>query len=120
MAAQADAGVWRKAAPAAVEGLATAAQAADVGAWQKAVPAAVEGRDQRCFGGAAHSVYRRVVLRVCPFAREPCMFGVAGVRGVRAYVYRHQPLSDATAWGMETCEISDFHGSELCEIRVFA
>ena len=98
MAAQADAGVWRKAAPAAVEGLATAAQAADVGAWQRAVPAAVEGRDQRCFGGAAHSVYRRVVLRVCPIAREPCMFGVAGVRGVRACVYRHQPLSDAAAW----------------------
>ena len=44
MAAQADAGVWRKAAPAAVEGLATAAQAADVGAWQKAVPAAVPWR----------------------------------------------------------------------------
>ena len=61
---EADAGVWQKAAPAAVEGLATAAQAADAGVWQKAVPAAVEGRDQRCFGGAAHSVYRRVVLRV--------------------------------------------------------
>ena len=59
MAAQADAGVWQKAAPAAVEGLATAAQAADAGVWQKAVPAAVEGRDQHCFGGAAHSV------RVC-------------------------------------------------------
>eukprot|EP00966_Prymnesium_polylepis_P268989 6213938-Prymnesium_polylepis.1 len=26
------------------------------------------------------------------------MFGVAGVRGVRACVYRHQPLSDAAAW----------------------
>ena len=66
MAAQVDAGVWQKAAPAAVEGLATAAQAADAGPWQKAVPAAVEGRDQRCFVGAAHSVYKRVGLRVCP------------------------------------------------------
>eukprot|EP00966_Prymnesium_polylepis_P078090 1810269-Prymnesium_polylepis.1 len=54
MAAQADAGVWQKAAPAAVEGLASAAQAADVGAWQKAV----EGRDQRVVW------VLRVVLRV--------------------------------------------------------
>ena len=69
---------------------------------QKAASVAVEGRersitDQRCFGGAVHSVHKRLVLRVCPIAREPCMFGVAGVRGVRACVYRHQPLSDAAA-----------------------
>eukprot|EP00966_Prymnesium_polylepis_P230552 5335011-Prymnesium_polylepis.1 len=37
----------------------------------------------------------RVVLRVCPIAREPCVFGV---RGVRAGVCRHQPLNDAAAW----------------------
>ena len=59
MAAQVDAGVWQKAAPAAVEGLATAAQAADVGAWQKAMPAAVEGHDQHCYG-----VQRKVCTRV--------------------------------------------------------
>ena len=45
MAAQADAGVWQKVAPAAVEGLATAAQAADAVAWQKAASVAVEGRE---------------------------------------------------------------------------
>ena len=47
------------------------------------------------------------------------MFGVAGVRGVRACVYRHQPLSDAAAWVHGKREISDFHGSELREVRVF-
>ena len=87
MAAQADVGVWQKAAPAAVEGLATAAQAADMGAWQKAMPAAVEGHDQHCFGGAAHSVYTRVALRVCPIAREnrACSVWRVCVAFVRVY-----------------------------------
>jgi hypothetical protein len=59
MAAQADAGVWQKVAPAAVEGLATAAQAADAVAWQKAASVAVEGREH------AISVVSLVQRTVC-------------------------------------------------------
>ena len=66
MAAQADAGVWRKAAPAAVEGLATAAQAADVGAWQN-------GR-ARGGGGARSALFRwcsAQCVQACGFACVP-------------------------------------------------
>ena len=59
MAAQVDAGVWQKAAPAAVEGLATEAQAADAVVCQKAASVAVEGRKR------AISVVSVVQCTVC-------------------------------------------------------
>ena len=66
MAAQADAGVWQKAAPVAVEGLATAAQAADAVVCQKAMPAAVRWRGTISIVSVVQrTVCTRVWLCVC-------------------------------------------------------
>eukprot|EP00966_Prymnesium_polylepis_P233286 5395219-Prymnesium_polylepis.1 len=70
---------------------------ADAGVWQKAAPVAVEGRERAISVVSVVQrtvVYKRLILRVCPIARAPCMFGVAGVAAWRSCVCIPTPTAE--------------------------